>query len=87
MTALIPAGPLGMVVGSFTSVSLEPALVAFLPDRTSKTWPNIEDAGHFHVNLLAERQLSVSARRLASKADNIGFDAHSLSALRDLVFR
>jgi len=29
----------GMAVGSFTSVSLNPPLVAFFPDRTSSSWP------------------------------------------------
>ena len=63
ITALAPSGPVGMVVGSFTSVSLDPALVAFLPDRKSNTWPKIQAAGHFCVNILAERQLDASARR------------------------
>jgi 3-hydroxy-9,10-secoandrosta-1,3,5(10)-triene-9,17-dione monooxygenase reductase component len=34
--------PLGMIVGSFTSVSLDPPLVAFLPDRKSRSWSKIE---------------------------------------------
>ena len=57
------------MVGSFTSVSLEPALVAFLPDRRSNTWPKIEAAGHFCVNILAQNQLGVCTA-LASKAEN-----------------
>jgi 3-hydroxy-9,10-secoandrosta-1,3,5(10)-triene-9,17-dione monooxygenase reductase component len=69
VTALSPAGPVGMVVGSFTSVSLDPALVAFLPDRKSNTWPRIQAAGHFCVNILAESQLGV-CKALASKSDN-----------------
>ena len=73
VTALSPAGPVGMVVGSFTSVSLQPPLVAFLPDRKSNTWPKIEAAGHFCVNVLAQSQRKV-CEALASKADN-KFDA------------
>ena len=73
VTALGPSGPVGMVVGSFTSVSLEPALVAFLPDRRSSTWPKIEAAGHFCVNILAQNQLGI-CKALASKAAN-KFDA------------
>ena len=71
--AITAPGPVGMVVGSFTSVSLEPALVAFLPDRRSSTWPKIEAAGHFCVNILAQNQLGV-CKALASKAEN-KFDA------------
>lgn len=48
--------PVGMVVGSFTSVSLDPPLVAFLPDRSSSTFPAIREAGAFCVNVLAGGQ-------------------------------
>jgi 3-hydroxy-9,10-secoandrosta-1,3,5(10)-triene-9,17-dione monooxygenase reductase component len=61
--------PVGMAVGSFTSVSLNPPLVAFFPDRSSSSWPKIEAAGHFCVNVLAEHQESV-CRAFASKAED-----------------
>ena len=51
--------PVGMAVGSFTSVSLEPPLVGFLPAVTSKTWPEIEKAGRFCVNILSAEQESL----------------------------
>ncbi len=57
VTALNATGePEGMVVGSFTSVSLDPALVAFLPSSTSATWARIRPAGSFCVNILAADQ-------------------------------
>lgn len=59
--------PAAMVVGSFTSVSLDPPLVAFLPDRASSSWPKIQGAGKFCVNILGADQEDV-CRRLASKA-------------------
>lgn len=68
VTAMDAGGPVAMVVGTFTSVSLDPPLVAFLPDRRSTTWPRIEAAGHFCVNVLAERQRDV-CRALSSKSD------------------
>jgi 3-hydroxy-9,10-secoandrosta-1,3,5(10)-triene-9,17-dione monooxygenase reductase component len=49
-------GATGMVVGSFTSVSLHPPLVAFLPAQGSTSWPRIEAAGRFCVNVLADDQ-------------------------------
>lgn len=52
-------GPVAMVVGSFTSVSLDPPLVAFFPDRKSTSWPRIEKAGRFCVNVLADHQQRV----------------------------
>ena len=70
VTAMQPNGqPAGMVVGSFTSVSLNPPLVAFLPDRNSSSWPKIQSAGNFCVNVLGADQEDV-CRRFASKVEN-----------------
>jgi len=57
----------GLAVGSFTSVSLDPPLVAFLPDKKSSSWPKIAAAGKFCVNILAADQEPV-CRAFASKA-------------------
>jgi flavin reductase (DIM6/NTAB) family NADH-FMN oxidoreductase RutF/DNA-binding IclR family transcriptional regulator len=56
----------GFVVGSFTSVSLAPPLIAFFPDRGSSSWPKIEQAGKFCVNILGADQEDV-CRRFASR--------------------
>lgn len=58
--------PVGMTVGTFASVSLDPPLVAFLPQTTSTTWPKIQRAGRFAVNILGEHQEAV-CRALSSK--------------------
>ncbi|HEY2100013.1 MAG TPA: flavin reductase family protein, partial [Pseudonocardia sp.] len=53
ITAIAEDGsPAGMAVGSFTSVSLDPPLVAFLPDRSSTSFPKIRTARSFCVNVL-----------------------------------
>jgi flavin reductase (DIM6/NTAB) family NADH-FMN oxidoreductase RutF len=62
ITAIGPSGPVGMVVSSFTSVSLEPPLVAFLPDQSSTSWPKIRAAGAFCVNILSAGQEELCAR-------------------------
>ena len=51
--------PAGLAIGSFTSVSLDPPLVAFFPDKSSSSWPRIESAGTFCVNILGEDQEDV----------------------------
>jgi flavin reductase (DIM6/NTAB) family NADH-FMN oxidoreductase RutF len=58
--------PVGMAVGSFVSVSMNPPLVAFFPDRSSSSWPRIAAAGRFCVNVLAADQEAV-CRRFASR--------------------
>lgn len=62
-------GPVGLAVGSFTSVSLDPPLVGFLPDKGSTSWPKIHASGAFCVNVLAADQLDV-CRVFASKAED-----------------
>jgi 3-hydroxy-9,10-secoandrosta-1,3,5(10)-triene-9,17-dione monooxygenase reductase component len=61
--------PVGMAVGSFFSVSLEPALVGFCPGKSSTSWPKIEAAGSFCVNILADDQEDV-ARVFAGKGED-----------------
>ena len=58
--------PVGLAVGSFTSVSLDPPMVAFLPDKSSTSWPKIEASGKFCVNVLGAHQQQVS-RAFAAK--------------------
>lgn len=48
--------PNGFTIGSFTSVSLDPPLVGFLPQTDSETWESISDAGSFCVNVLSSAQ-------------------------------
>ncbi|MGP6175598.1 flavin reductase family protein [Corynebacterium sp. A21] len=46
-------GPSGMVVGTFTSISLDPPIVGFFPKSDSSTLTDIIQAGHFCVNVLS----------------------------------
>lgn len=48
--------PVGFTIGSFTSVSLDPPLVGFLPMKDSDTWAAIERGGSFCVNVLSRDQ-------------------------------
>lgn len=66
------AEPLGMAVGSFTAVSLDPPLVAFLPDRGSSTFPAIREAGTFCVNVLAGGQEELCRSFATKGADRFG---------------
>jgi flavin reductase (DIM6/NTAB) family NADH-FMN oxidoreductase RutF/DNA-binding IclR family transcriptional regulator len=60
ITATEPDGnPVGMAVGSFTSVSINPPLVAFLPDKSSSSFPRIRKTGAFCVNVLGADQEGV----------------------------
>jgi 3-hydroxy-9,10-secoandrosta-1,3,5(10)-triene-9,17-dione monooxygenase reductase component len=80
ITALGADGkPVGMVVGTFTSVSLDPPLVAFLPDKKSTSWPQIEAAGRFCVNVLASDQQDVCRQVSAKGAEKFVGVEYALS--------
>jgi len=52
ITGMAGDTPAGFTIGSFTSVSLDPPLVGFLPQLTSDTWAAMAPAGKFCVNVL-----------------------------------
>jgi 3-hydroxy-9,10-secoandrosta-1,3,5(10)-triene-9,17-dione monooxygenase reductase component len=62
-------GPLGVAIGSFASISLEPPLVGFFIGLSSTTWAPMREAGSFCVNMLCHDQLELCGT-MASKADD-----------------
>ncbi|MGY4653022.1 flavin reductase family protein [Mycobacterium sp. URHB0021] len=52
VTTTVGTTPVGLTVGSFASVSLEPALVTFFVDKQSTTWPLMHDSATFAFNIL-----------------------------------
>ncbi|MCU1352268.1 MAG: putative monooxygenase [Acidimicrobiales bacterium] len=66
ITAMDGDAPVGLAIGSFFSISLDPPLVGFCAAKTSSTWPRIRSAGTFTVNILGEDQEDV-CRVFASK--------------------
>ena len=60
VTTLMGDVPVGMTCQSFTSVSLDPPLVAFLPMKTSRAFAAIRKTRRFCVNFLAAEQAEVS---------------------------
>lgn len=80
ITATHPAaGSVGLVVGSFGSVSLDPPLVAFYVATGSNSWPHVRECGHFCVNVLGEDQLELCMRIAGRKQDKFHDIAHRLS--------
>lgn len=50
------AQPVGITIGSFASVSLDPPLVGFFPGVHSRSWAAIKESGKFCVNVLGAEQ-------------------------------
>jgi 3-hydroxy-9,10-secoandrosta-1,3,5(10)-triene-9,17-dione monooxygenase reductase component len=90
VTATTAEGPLGFTCQSFSSLSLDPPLVAFAPARSSRTWPRLRAIGRFCVNVLAEGQDAVSqnfARSGDDKFTGVRWtpSAHGSPVLDDVV--
>jgi 3-hydroxy-9,10-secoandrosta-1,3,5(10)-triene-9,17-dione monooxygenase reductase component len=51
--------PVGLAVGSFFSLSLDPALVGFCVDKSSGSWARMSGSGSFCVNILGADQEDV----------------------------
>ena len=56
----------GLAASSFTSVSVEPALVSLCIQHTSTTWPVLRGARRLGLSILSEGQ-SAAGRQLAAK--------------------
>jgi 3-hydroxy-9,10-secoandrosta-1,3,5(10)-triene-9,17-dione monooxygenase reductase component len=72
ITAVDDGEPVGVAANSFTSVSLDPPLVLFCVARSSSTWPRIERARKFAVNILGEHQEELSQLFAKKGADRFG---------------
>ncbi len=60
VTSISNGDPVGMTCQSFSSVSLDPPLVLFVPAKTSRAWPLIQREGTFCVNFLGHHQAHLS---------------------------
>jgi 3-hydroxy-9,10-secoandrosta-1,3,5(10)-triene-9,17-dione monooxygenase reductase component len=88
ITAMDGDEPVGLAANSFTSVSLDPPLVLFCAAKSSSTWPRIQRAGHFTVNVLDEDQeelCRIFATPGADRFGQIGWRVHSRGPILDDV--
>lgn len=77
--------PIGMAIGSFFSISLEPPLVGLCAGKGSSTWPRLRASGRFCISILGDDQESVSrvfASREPEKFAGLGWDRSPLGQPR-----
>ncbi len=74
VTGLDGESPTGFTIGSFTSISLDPPLVGFLPQLDSDTWAAMKDSGNFCVNVLSELQRDLCWKFAKSGTEHTRFD-------------
>ncbi len=66
--------PRGFTIGSFTSVSLDPPLVGFLPQIGSTTWEAMATSTSFCVNVLSDQQSDLCWKFAKSDDDGTRFE-------------
>jgi flavin reductase (DIM6/NTAB) family NADH-FMN oxidoreductase RutF len=66
--------PVGFTIGSFTSVSLDPPMVGFLPQTDSDTWAAMAQNETFCVNVLSRDQADLCWRFAKSDNESERFD-------------
>lgn len=69
VASIADGDPVGLTVGSFFSISLDPPLVGFCVGTGSTSWPLIARSGVFAISVLADDQVDV-CRALATKEPN-----------------
>lgn len=69
LAALLDDAPVGLAASSFTSVSLEPALVSVCIAHTSSTWPLLRTAARLGVSILSAAQEDAGRQLAARDAD------------------
>ncbi|MGP4029863.1 flavin reductase family protein [Actinomadura sp. 3N407] len=92
ITSIDQAGqPVGMIVGTFNSVSVDPPLVGFLAQKTSTTFPHIERSGRFRASVLGAGHESLCRDFFASAVEDRftgdvwDYDEHGIPRLKDAV--
>lgn len=76
VTAAGPNGPMAITANSFSSVSLDPALVLWCPAKSSRRYDIFCAAERFAIHVLADDQLGVAKHFARSGDDFAAADWH-----------
>ncbi|ODU05691.1 MAG: hypothetical protein ABS81_06750 [Pseudonocardia sp. SCN 72-86] len=69
VVAVCGRGPAGLAASSFTSVSMDPPLVSFCIQGTSRTWPTLAGLPRLGVSVLGAAHVSACLQLSARDAD------------------
>jgi 3-hydroxy-9,10-secoandrosta-1,3,5(10)-triene-9,17-dione monooxygenase reductase component len=69
VSTIVDGTPLGLIVSTFTAVSLAPPLVSFCPARDSLTWRRMRQAGAFTIAVLGPQHARFAQRAAQPGAD------------------
>lgn len=75
----------GLTANSFSSVSMDPALLLFCPSKTIASLPVLERSGHFTVNILGANQQELARQFARPSEDKFSGVDHSVGIFGDPV--
>jgi flavin reductase (DIM6/NTAB) family NADH-FMN oxidoreductase RutF len=81
---MLDGEPTGMAASSFTTVSLDPALVSVCVSQTSTTWPKLRGLSRLGVSVLAEDHGPVAtslAEKDGDRFTSVNWEATELGAI------
>ncbi|GAA5122660.1 flavin reductase family protein [Alloalcanivorax gelatiniphagus] len=84
VAAQIDGRPVGMLTNSFSSISLDPPLVALSFARTSTTWPQLHLAPHWGISVLGQHHsddMTRLSRPSADRFDGLDWTANDDGAI------
>lgn len=91
VTADSPDGPVGITVNSFSSVSLDPALVLWAPDKKSNRFDVFANAKNYAIHVLSAEQntlcKAVAADKFAVTDAIEAINSNGVPLLRDCLAR
>lgn len=88
LKALVADEFFGMTINSFSSVSLDPALVLFSVDNKSSNLKFFKKSHHFSLNILSKNQLELSKAFATSKSSNKWqVESHYLGKFGNPIFQ
>lgn len=65
-----PNGPIGMTINSFSSLSLDPALLLWSIQKNSDCFPSFDAAKGYAISVLTDEQMDIS-NKYASRGDHL----------------
>ncbi|MGO2053066.1 hypothetical protein CIK76_15905 [Glutamicibacter sp. BW80] len=75
----------GLTANSFSSVSMDPALLLFCPSKTIASLPVLERSGHFTVNILRANQQGLARQFARPSEDKFAGVDYSMGIFGDPV--
>jgi flavin reductase (DIM6/NTAB) family NADH-FMN oxidoreductase RutF len=82
--AMVDGAPVGMAASSFTSVSLDPALVSICVAHSSSTWPVLRGASRLGVSVLAQDHDNICrslARKTGDRFAHVAWEANATGSV------